>query len=246
LKISDINFSSLNKQEIIDKIFNEFPRKESPTVITVLDAASVMRTEVDTWYKSYLEKSEYIFADGYYVYLAAKLLKLNIKEQVTGYDLTNEILRHSKINNKKIFFIGAEEQTLNSMLASIKSIYGKEIIAGSQNGYFKESDLGSIIENVKKSDADIILIGIGYPKREIFIDAARDKLNHSTILGVGGVFDILGGKTKRAPKIFIKARIEWLYRFILEPQRLWNRVANDYPKFCLKFAKEYFSNALPK
>lgn len=246
MKISDINFSSLNKQEIVEKIFNEFPQKNFPTVITVLDAASVMRTEVDPWYKSYLERSEYIFADGYYVYLAAKLLKMEIKEQVTGYDLTDEIFRRSKINNKKIFFIGAEEETLNSMLKSIKSIHGEEIIAGSRNGYFKESDLNSIVENIKKSGADIILVGIGYPKREIFIDVAKEKLNHSTILGVGGVFDILGGKTKRAPKIFIKTKIEWLYRFILEPKRLWDRVANDYPKFCLKFAKEYFSNALSR
>lgn len=242
--IDKINFSKMSADDIASHIVSK-PSLSQSKLVTFLDAASIVRLKKNTWYREYLAHSDFTFADGYYVYKAARTLGTNIKEQVTGYDVTTKILASAKTNNIKIYFLGAETEVLKNLIENVKSKYG-DIVAGYHDGYYKDDELCNLIQSINDCAPDIILVGIGYPKRELFISMAHKKFNGRFIVGVGGVFDILGGKTKRAPAIIIKMKAEWLYRAALEPKRMWKRIAFDYPLFCRIFAFEWVTKKLQK
>ncbi|MFZ2172302.1 MAG: WecB/TagA/CpsF family glycosyltransferase, partial [Methylococcaceae bacterium] len=107
---------------------------------------------------------------------------------------------------------------------------------------FDASDAETIVDQINRSGADIVFVGISSPIRELFLHQYRNQLKASFLMGVGGVFDILGGKTQRAPALIRKFRLEWLYRFSLEPKRMWRRVFYAYPYFVCCVLVERFSN----
>lgn len=233
MSISNVNFSCLSKEDILKKIFTEIILKRESEVVTFLDASSMVRLKRNSLFTDYLKMSNYIFADGYYVYWAAKKLNLNVVEQVTGFDLTMDILEKAVQNNKLIYLLGSKERVLQKLLLNIRENFSNEIIGGYKNGYYFDHEMEDIITDINSKKIDILLIGIGYPRREQFISYSRDKLKVGVIIGVGGVFDILGGEVKRAPRLMILLKLEWLYRFIQEPRRMWRRVFFDYPVFLL-------------
>lgn len=207
------------------------------TYISLLDAAMVVNMQKQPM-RDIVNSADIILADGYYVVLASRILGKPLPEQVCGPDITYGSLKLAQQNQFKVFFLGALKNTLEQVIENVSRQYGSDIIAGSHDGYFTQSDEENVVQEINNSKANILLLGISSPKREIFIDKYKDKLNTQVIINVGGMFDIIAGKTHRAPKWIIGLKIEWLYRFILEPRRLWKKVFIMYPIFIYLVAKE--------
>ena len=131
-------------------------------------------------------------------------------------------------NNYSLYLLGGKDGIAEAAAKNIKDKYPNIKIAGFHHGYFKGSHLGLIgekeelelIDEINNVKPDIIFVGLGFPRQEIWIDANRDKLNGKVIIGNGGVMDILSGNAKRAPEIYQKLGLEWLYRLIKEPSRI--------------------------
>ena len=179
-----------------------------------------------------------INADGQAVVWASKILNYPLKERVTGIDLMYNLIKLSVKNNYKIFFLGSDEINIKKTIVQISKQYNKNIIAGYHNGYFGFEDEHDIVQKIKKSSADILFVGISSPKKEIFLKKYKNSLNVPFIMGVGGSFDIISGKVSRAPIWMQGLGLEWFYRFIKEPKRMWRRYLYTNVIFIYRLVKE--------
>jgi len=234
-----IPFSNVSRLEAMFKIEASIASNKK-LLVTVLDAAMVMNMRNNRASDIAIRDSEMILADGYYVVLASRILGEALPEQITGFDLAMDIMKMASDKGFRIFFLGAEEDIIQRVKGRVVNLFGEQAVAGVRNGYFKSDEEERVVNEINASGADILLVGISSPIRELFLSRYKDKLDVNVLMGVGGVFDILGGKTQRAPLLVQRMRIEWLYRFLLEPKRMWRRVFVLYPSFSWMVFKGLF------
>ncbi|MBU1033404.1 WecB/TagA/CpsF family glycosyltransferase [Patescibacteria group bacterium] len=192
----------------------------------------------DKTFKNKHEKmASVIFSDGLPLVLLSKfksISKEKIIERVSGTDLVEKILKDKSL---KVFILGSDEETLEVLQKKYKNITGFYSPPYSNNWSNKENV--KIIEKIKVSKANVLLIGVGPLKQEKWLLKYFDQIKNLYVgIGVGSAFDIISGKTPRAPKLFRNFSLEWLWRLILEPRRLFRRYFND-SKFLFKLLFHY-------
>ena len=139
-------------------------------------------------------------------------------------DLMINLVKFASEKNYKIFFFGAQEKVLLELINIYSSKYSKDIIAGFRNGYFKKEEEKDIAKQIASSGANILFVAISSPTKENFLYTHRELLSEvNFIMGVGGSFDVIAGKVKRAPLWLQAIGMEWLYRLYQEPKRMWRR-----------------------
>jgi len=207
----------------------------------VVNAAKIVKMQKDRELFESVASADIINADGMAVVWASKILGTPLPERVTGIDLMEELVKLAHKRGYKIFFFGAKEEVVKEVVRKYSERYSPEIIAGYRNGYYSEEEEPLIAKQIAESGANILFVGISSPKKEKFLYKYRNILlgNVNFIMGVGGSFDVVAGKTKRAPKWMQNAGLEWFYRFLQEPRRMWKRAFIDNGKFILLVAKEF-------
>lgn len=181
------------------------------------------------------DKEVLIVPDGIAVVKAANMLGIKIKERITGFDICEHLLEYASINKKKVFLFGSKQIVIDKMKEVISKKYSGINLVGTENGYVKDKD--KVFESIIELKPDIVMVAMGIPSQEKLIYKHLDKFKKGIFIGVGGSFDVLSGSKKRAPKLFIKLNLEWLYRIVTEPKRL-KRFYNNNIKFILKIKKE--------
>ena len=181
------------------------------------------------------DKNNLIIPDGIAIVKAANMLGINIKERITGFDVCEHLLNYASINKKKVYLFGSKEEVIDGMKEAIKNKYNGIKLVGSENGYVKDKD--GVFKKIIKLEPDIVLVALGIPAQEKLIYKHLNSFKKGIFVGVGGSFDVISGTKKRAPKLFIKLNLEWLYRIVTEPKRL-KRFYNNNIKFILKIRKE--------
>lgn len=159
-----------------------------------------------------------IVPDGIGVVKAARILGYDIKERVTGVELSKKLLEYANERKKKIYLFGAKEMVLQLLMKKIQEEYPNVVIAGHANGYVQNKE--AVMEEIINKEPDIVLVALGIPQQELLIARYLEKAKKGIFVGVGGSFDVLSGMKQRAPKIFIKLNLEWLYRITKEPKRI--------------------------
>ncbi|GAB4230614.1 MAG: exopolysaccharide biosynthesis glycosyltransferase VpsK [Ekhidna sp.] len=167
--------------------------------------------------------ADMVNADGMAVVWASKFLGDPLPERVAGIDLMIRLVELSAKEGFKIFFFGAKEQVVSKVVDRYKAEYGENIVAGYRNGYYNKDEEENIAKEIAASNADILFVAITSPKKEIFLNRYKHILNIPFTMGVGGSFDVVAGETKRAPVWMQNLGLEWFYRFIQEPKRMWKR-----------------------
>lgn len=175
-----------------------------------------------------------IVPDGIGVVKAANYIGRNIKERITGVDISYQLLDFANKYKKKVYLMGASEEVLSLTIKNIKNSYRNLEIVGSTNGYIENKD--KIFEDMLDLDVDIVLVALGVPRQEILINKHIDKFSKGIFVGVGGTFDIISGTKKRAPQIIQKLNIEWLYRIFGDKARM-KRFWDSNVKFIFKIKK---------
>ena len=183
-----------------------------------------------------INTSEMVVPDGIGVQIGLKILGSNVK-RIAGIELGKALLMKAAHENKKVALIGAKEEVISLAVENLKNEIPNLNIVYSHNGYF-DNDL-EILQDITQSGADIVLVALGSPKQEFFINQLKDKLPNSVMIGLGGSFDVWAGVVKRAPEIYQKLGLEWLYRTVKEPQR-FKRIFPVLPLFLLRVLKERF------
>lgn len=213
---------NLTMEETIEKV-NIIIRKKVPTQHVVINASKINLMKKNSFLASIVNSSPLINADGASIILAGKILGKPLVERVTGIDLFINLLDLCQENSYRPYFFGATQEVIDEMIEIIQVNYPKLDIAGYRNGYFEERQSLDIAKKIQKTKPDILFVAFSSPKKEYWIHQYLNELKVPFVMGVGGSFDILAGKTKRAPKLWQKLGMEWAYRFIQEPKRMAKR-----------------------
>lgn len=175
--------------------------------------------------KMLLNDNNILVPDGISIIKKAKQYNINIKERITGVDISSKALEICNKNKKSIYLFGSKKEVLDKLIISIKQKYPNINIVGFSDGYVEDKD--KIMQEIISLSPDLILIALGVPNQELLINKYIEKAKKGVFIGVGGTFDVLSGCKKRAPKLFIKLNLEWLYRIICEPTRLKRFIQNN-------------------
>lgn len=191
-----------------------------------------------------INNADLIHIDGISVVWALRFLGYKIPERVATPDLADDILEMAEREKFSLFLFGAKEHTLSLCVKNIKNKYPHIRIAGKRNGYYKPEEEELIFNQINEARPDILLLGMSTPRKELFFESYRHKLEAKYILGVGGYFDIVSGLLRRAPRWMQNTGMEWLFRLIQEPRRLWKRYLIGIHQFCWLVTKEKFRRAI--
>ena len=182
-------------------------------------------------------KAEYIIADGWPVVATAKVKKTPI-HKITGVDLMDELLKLADKKSLNIFFLGATDYTLKKLKFNIERDFNNINLINYNNGYFSKKESERIVKKINDTNSNILFVGMGSPKQEIWITENIEKLNVNITIAVGGALKIYSEEIERAPKFVQQIGMEWFYRFMKEPKRLFSRYFVKYPKFIKHFIDE--------
>ena len=202
-----------------------------PTQHVVINASKVNLMNDDPKLQEIVNSCPLINADGASIVWAAKILGVPLTERVTGIDLFVNLVKIAAEKGYKIFLFGAKEEVVQKVKEKFENQYPDLQIVGYRNGYFTEADEPEIVKNMAESGADMLFVAFSSPKKEYWVNKYLQQLNIPFVMGVGGSFDVVAGITERAPKWMQEHGMEWFYRFIQEPRRLWNRYIVGNGKF---------------
>ena len=159
-----------------------------------------------------------IVPDGIGVVKAAHMLDIPVKERVTGVEIVQKLFELLNEKSRSLYLLGAKQEVLQKLVERIKVEYPNITLLGYQDGYIKNKD--EVFEQMAELKPDVVLVALGIPAQEQLIYQHYDNFDKGIFVGVGGSFDVLSGTKKRAPQIFIKLNLEWLYRITKEPKRI--------------------------
>jgi N-acetylglucosaminyldiphosphoundecaprenol N-acetyl-beta-D-mannosaminyltransferase len=188
-----------------------------------INAAKLVKLRDDAWLADIVAGCELVNADGQAVVWASRALGAPLPERVAGVDLMQELFGLAEARGWPIFILGAKREVLDAALAVIGERHPTLVIAGSRDGYFADEEVGGVCDEIRASGARMLFVAMGTPRKEYFLGEHGPTLGVPFVMGVGGSIDIVAGITKRAPVIWQRAGLEWLYRLLQEPQRMLRR-----------------------
>jgi N-acetylglucosaminyldiphosphoundecaprenol N-acetyl-beta-D-mannosaminyltransferase len=179
-----------------------------------------------------------VVADGQAVVWASRVLRAPLPERVAGIDLFMRLLAEAEPRGIPVYFLGAKKDVLDTMIGEVRSRFPALPIAGHRNGYFEDAEQEAVADAIHASGAHLLFLGMTSPKKEIFTAAYGKRTGVYVVHGVGGSFDILAKVTKRAPRVWQRLGLEWLYRLLQEPRRLARRYLTTNAAFLAMTARE--------
>lgn len=229
------DIDSITMEQTLERVVSWCEKRTQTRVLTTVNAAILMMMRKAPLLREACANSDLVVADGVPIVWASRLLGDPLVERVAGVDLMSNLLKVGSERGLRIFLLGARQQVLDKLRLIIAERYPGLVVAGMRNGYFKEADNADVIREINDARADILFIGMPTPFKEIWAERFRQDLNVGVIIGVGGSFDVLGGFVKRAPLWMQNAGLEWFWRLICEPRKMWKRylVTNSQFLYCL-------------
>jgi exopolysaccharide biosynthesis WecB/TagA/CpsF family protein len=246
IPILNIKVDNISKKELLEKF--------TDGVLITPNVDHLMKLQKDKEFYDLYHQAEYITVDSQIVKLALKFLGTPVKEVITGSDFFPSFYNYHKDNEEiKVFLLGAAPGVAKKAMEIINEKIGRKVIVGEHSPSFgfekNEEECKEIIHIINGTPANVLVVGVGAPKQEKWIFKYKHKLPKIRIhLAIGATIDFEAGNVKRAPKIFQKLALEWFYRLMMEPRRLWKRyIIEDFPFFFLilkqklKFYKNPFA-----
>lgn len=196
----------------------------------VVNVAKVVNMRKDSALDASVRACDMINIDGMGVVIGARIMGYEVPERVAGVDLFYSLLQMSSERGFPVFLLGAREEVVMEVRRRIEELYPKLIVAGHHHGYFWDNER-EVVDKIRDSGARLLFVAITTPRKENFINTWKARLGVDFVMGVGGTFDVVAGRVKRAPVWMQRAGLEWLYRVIQEPRRLWKRYLVTNLKF---------------
>lgn len=202
--------------------------------IVAINPEKIMKAQEDMELRDLLNKATYQIPDGIGVILASMMKGGKIRSRVTGIDMMMRLCKEATLHGKKVFLYGAKPGVADEAKKKLEERFPGIQIVGTMHGYEKDENV--IVNAINASNPDILFVALGSPAQEYWIVKHMDSLAPKVYQGVGGSFDVVSGRLKRAPLLFQKLGMEWFYRLVKEPWR-WKRQL-VLPKFLIKAIRE--------
>lgn len=237
VKFLNTYVDALTMEETLERIQGYIDNKACVQHV-VINAGKINLMQENEDLTRIINECQLINADGQSIVWGSKILGNLLPERVAGIDIFTELIRVSAEKGYKPYFFGAKEEVVTEVVRRFEEQYPTLKVAGYRNGYFKKEESENIAEQINKSCADILFVAFSSPMKEFWIKEHMEIMKVPFAMGVGGSFDVIAGKTTRAPKWMQECGLEWFYRFIQEPRRMFKR----YIYGNIKFIKLILSN----
>ncbi len=212
-----------------------------PRAVLAVNPEKVMFAHRDPALFAALEAAGLLIPDGIGVVLAARLLRGARLERVTGVDLMLELCAHAAERGYKLYLYGARPESNRQAVAELRRRHPGIRIVGHRDGYTRPEDMPALIEDINASGADILFVGLGSPRQELWIHEHLAALRVPVCQGVGGSLDVVAGRIRRAPRFVRRFYLEWLYRLIRQPARAVRQ--SVLPQFAFEVLREKLSRS---
>lgn len=229
LNILGVNVSNFTMEQAKERAI-KFLNGDTLSAIYTPNSEIILYASNNSEYSEALNRASMIIPDGIGVVYASKILGSPLKERVAGIDFITSLLPELAKRGKSVYLLGAKPGVAEIAAEKLKERYDGLIIAGTHDGYFKDDE--EVIASINEVSPDFLMVCLGFPKQELWIDKYKDRLNAKIAIGAGGSMDVFAGTALRAPEFYQKHGIEWLYRLIKQPTRFMRMTA--LPKFGLK------------
>jgi len=229
VNILGTNVSRVTMDEAV-KIAMGFLESDKPDVIYTPNSEIILYASENKEYEDVLNSADLIIPDGIGVVYGAKIVGKPLYERVAGYDLVCRMFAEMAKLGKSVFLLGAKPGVALTAAQKLTETYPGLVISGTHDGYFKNDD--AVIDIINEAKPDFLLVCLGFPKQEMWINKNKGRINAKALIGAGGCLDVFAGNVLRAPDFYCKHGIEWLYRLVKQPSRFVRMLA--LPKFGLK------------
>ncbi len=238
-KIQGFNVNLLKYDEALNFVKTSLDNGENIQIVTI-NPEMIEAAKKNPDFANVLKYAELVVPDGVGIKIALKLKGIN-QEQIRGVDFAQSLIELADKNGYKLALIGAKPEVNAKLVEVLKAKYPNLNIVYSHDGYFQNEDL--IIEEIKKTGANLVFTALGAPKQEFFNDKLKTSLQGVASIGLGGTFDVMAGCVKLAPPVYRKLGLEWLYRTIKQPERI-KRIFPTLPLFLFHSIMEAAGEAL--
>lgn len=221
ITLFDVPMHPLTMEETVNEISRRLDDGEFVQHV-VVNVAKVVKMQTDPVLRESVISCDIINIDGAGVVIGGRFLGLDIPERVAGVDLFLQLLGMASNKKLPVYLLGAKQEIIEKTVSVLTEKFPELHIAGYHHGYFWD-DEESVVSEIKNSGAKLLFVAITSPMKENFINRWKEVLGVNFVMGVGGTFDVIAGKVKRAPVWMQNAGLEWFYRVIQEPRRMWKR-----------------------
>lgn len=190
--------------------------------LATVNVAILMGMRRDPELQEYADRARWVVADGQPLVWLSRLLGRPLPERVTGVDLIEELCARAERDGVGVFFLGGSDEVITAAAQAVKGRYPR-LELGCANGYFTDGEALVRASAIADAGPGLVFVGMGVPRQERFIMEHLDDMKANVAIGVGGSFDVIGGLRGRAPRAMQRSGLEWTYRLIQEPRRLWRR-----------------------
>jgi N-acetylglucosaminyldiphosphoundecaprenol N-acetyl-beta-D-mannosaminyltransferase len=219
VNILNVSVDNLTIQQAVYKVIKMVEDKGVHHIMT-LNPYKLMRIKANSDLRVISEKADMHIASGAGIQWAAQKLNKTIKERIPVLSFMMEIVRISEIKEYSIFLVGGKPEITERAFFNIRKSFPNIRIVGRHGGYFEKKKKKSVIEAIRKSEANIIFVGLGFPKEEKWIHKCKNEFKNAVLISIGGSIDIVSGEIKKAPPYFMENGLDWFYRIITRPWRI--------------------------
>jgi len=230
VKILGVNINRIGINDIVNKIEKMIQSDKFNSVFTP-NSEIIMSAYKDKELLNIINNADLLTADGIGVVYAAKIFGKPVPQRAAGYDVSKKLMEIMAEKGYTLYLFGSAPGVARKAKENLENEYKTLKIIGLHDGYFDSEEEKNIIEGINSLKLDVLFVCLGSPKQEKWIYNNRNNLNVKVAMGLGGCLDVYAGNVKRAPEIYIKLGLEWLYRLIKEPKRLFRMMA--LPKFMI-------------
>lgn len=235
----NVPIHALTMEQVLE-IVDDTIRQRKSLLIGVVNAAKMVNMRRDPELAQSVLSADLILADGMAVVWACRVLGRRLPGRIPGIDLMERLLDRGRERGYRFFCLGATEEVLSKAVEQIQLRYPGVRIVGQQHGYFTLEEEPGIVARIKATSPDVIFVAMTSPKKERFLARWSTQMAIPVCHGVGGSFDVIAGKVKRAPVLWQRLGMEWFYRVLQEPRRMFRRYAVTNTLFCWMLLCEWF------
>lgn len=228
---------NLTMEETVQRV-EGFIDSGRPHQHVVVNVDKLVKASRDPELRRIINECALINVDGMPVVWASRLLGKPLKERVAGVDLFEALMQRAAQKGWRVFLLGAREEVVSGVKHAYEQKYRGLTVAGYRNGYWKPEEEAGVVAQIAAAKADLLFVAISSPKKEHFLGQYQELMKIPFAMGVGGTFDVAVGRVRRAPLWMQKSGLEWFYRFLQEPRRMFRRYFIDDMAFIWLFLKE--------
>ena len=243
-ELLDLEFDAVTMEGAISRCIQWCEGPRTPHVVVTANSAILCMMRHDPELAAACRAGDLVVADGMSVVWALKAAGTPVPERVTGVDLMAGLLERGSQKNLRVYFLGARAEVVAELARQCERRYPGIVIAGLRDGYFEPSEHAAIVEAIREARPHLLFVGMQSPFKEVWCQRHRDRLDVPVIMGVGGSFDVHAGFVKRAPTLLQSIGMEWSWRLMMEPGKMWKRYGKTNFEFIWRGGRQSIARRL--